>query len=169
MNKKGEANTDPLDGTFERTLALPTWTALTLHEGIAFCEFNECNEKITRWYPSEGWNLRSQDVELIRFNKMAKPEEVIPWLQGRGYVPIGLPELLSIGCHYPDEQRQGNIIALEAPKFDGLSYYPVLCGYPVWRSLDLWLYILVAGGQEHLGGLLPANRFAVKKIAAVSR
>lgn len=156
------AAVNSLDGVSEKTIELAPWSVQSLPEGIGAGNYNDYDQRFGLWYPSAGWELAAGSIELVRFKQMARPELVVQWLSHRDYTSLNLPELLSLGYQFPDEQRRGSIVTLGAT---ASLCHPVLDGYPVWRSLELWFYCLVAGGEEDRGGYPRSCRFAVKRLS----
>lgn len=81
-------------------------------------------------------------MKLFCFNRYVKSEEAIREMDGKGYRPATLRELLAFGEKYPELQRQFPIVALGSVWTgpDRVSCVPMLRGDSAHR--DLFLHCL---------------------------
>ena len=81
-------------------------------------------------------------IELVRFNRMISTDDALRELDGRGYRPAELRELLAFGEKYPDVQRKFPIVALGSVwrlRF-GNRFVPSLSWFGSKRDLRLrWI------------------------------
>lgn len=81
--------------------------------------------------------IKEVSILFLHFNKLISTDSVLKELQRKGYQPANLQELLSIGEHFPDIQRQFSIVALGSiyRSAGDITYAPCLSSCHLWRAL----------------------------------
>jgi len=129
----------------------------SVEDGVKAGRYNWVSSDITsRNFPTKRKGTAEVAVELIHFNRYVSTNEALRELDGMGYRPAELHELLAFGEKYPEVQRQFPVIALGSvwQGRGGDRLVPCLIGHGSGRFLGLdWLE----------GGWSEVYRFAVVK------
>ena len=101
----------------------------SVEEMVKLGQYGWSNEDITsNNFPTNREGTIDVVVELIHFGLHAVTDEALRELDGMGYRPAELHELLAFGAKYPDIQREFPVVALGSVWQDpcGSHYAPVL-------------------------------------------
>lgn len=99
----------------------------------------------TKDYDMEGLSLsvwgegrRPVEIELMHFNALIKSDQAAVELEKRDLRPANLVELLALGAHYPDLQRQFRIVALGVGEIGDFHQVAVLMSHRGSRHITFF-------------------------------
>jgi hypothetical protein len=101
--------------------------------------YDEMNSDINpRNFRLGGAGSREVELTLVQFSRAMAPLELVMLMEGRGYRPATIEELLALGNAQRDLQRSIPLVALGSGKaLDGRRYVPCLGGSASIRNLTL--------------------------------